>query len=86
MRYNQHMEYRTIRELLEYRATTTPDWVFGVHEDLEISCSTLQACVNRLANGLTEIGVTPGQHVAVMLGNHPDHIFTIFALAELDAV
>ncbi len=80
------MEYRTIRELLEYRAHSTPDWVFGVHEDWEISCSTLQACVNRLANGLTEAGVTSGQHVAVMLGNHPDHIFTIFALAELGAV
>lgn len=80
------MEYRTIRELLEYRAHSTPDWVFGVHEDWEISCRTLQACVNRLANGLTEAGVTPGQHVAVMLGNHPDHIFTIFALAELGAV
>ena len=81
------MEYqRTIRELLEYRAHSTPDWVFGIHEDWEISCSTLQACVNRLANGLTEVGVTPGQHVAVMLGNHPDHIFTIFALAELGAV
>jgi len=80
------MEYRTIRELLEYRAYSTPDWVFGVHEDWEISFSTLQACVNRLANGLTEAGVTPGQHVAVMLGNHPDHIFTIFALAELGAV
>ena len=37
------MEYkRTIRELLEYRAHSTPDWVFWTHEDWEISCSTLQ--------------------------------------------
>jgi len=81
------MEYkRTICELLEYRAHSTPDWVFGIQEDWEISCSTLHACVNRLANGLTDVGVTPGQRVAVMLGNHPDHIFTIFSLAELGAV
>jgi len=81
------MEYkRTIRELLEYRVQHTPDFIFGIHEDWEISFSTLQACVNRLGNGLAEVGVTSGQHVAVMLGNHPDHIFTIFALAELGAV
>lgn len=86
MKYNQHIEYKTIRELLEFRAHSTPDWVFGIHEDWEISCSTLQSCVNRLANGFTKAGVTPGQHVAVMLGNYPDHIFTIFALLELGAV
>jgi crotonobetaine/carnitine-CoA ligase len=81
------MEYKgTIRELLEYRARHTPDFIFGVYEDWEISCSTLQARVNGLANGLAGVGVLPGQHVAVMLGNHPDHIFIIFALAELGAV
>jgi crotonobetaine/carnitine-CoA ligase len=87
MRGDHNIEHvKTIRELLEYRARYTPDFVFGVYEDWEISCSTLQACVNRLANGLAGIGVAPGRHVAVMLGNHPDHIFTIFALAELGAV
>ena len=81
------MEYkRTIHELLEYRARHTPDFIFGVYEDWEISCSTLQARVNGLANGLAGVGVLPGQHVAVMLPNHPDHVFTIFALAELGAV
>lgn len=80
------MQYKTIRQLLEDRSRNTPDSVFAIHKDREISCRTLQACVNRLANGFARIGVVEGQHVAVMLGNHPDHIFTILALAELGAV
>jgi crotonobetaine/carnitine-CoA ligase len=77
---------RTIRELLEYRAQHTPDFIYGIYEDWEISFSTLEACVNSLANGIAELGVAPGQRVAVMLANHPEHIFTVFALAKLGAV
>ncbi len=77
---------KTIRELLEYRARHTPDFIFGIHEDWEISCRTLYARVNCLANGLAAAGVAPGRRVAVMLGNHPDHILTIFAISELGAV
>jgi crotonobetaine/carnitine-CoA ligase len=77
---------KTIRELLEYRAQHTPDSLYCVYEDWKISCSALMANVNRLTNGLREIGVKPGHHVAVMLRNHPDHIFTVFALATLGVV
>lgn len=77
---------RTIRELLDYRVKHTPDFIFAVHQDGEISFSTLGACVNRLANGLAATGIAPGTSVAVMLANHPDHIFTFFALASLGAV
>jgi crotonobetaine/carnitine-CoA ligase len=81
------MKYkRTIRELLEHRAKHTSDFVFGIYEGWEISFSTLEACVNRLANGLAELGVVPGQRIAVMLANHPDHIFTFLALAKLGAI
>lgn len=77
---------KTIYEWLGYRARHTPDFIYCIYEDRKISFRTLQSSVGRLASGLSELGVTAGQHVAVMLGNHPDHIFTIFALAELGAV
>jgi len=77
---------RTIRELLEYRVEHTPDDVFGVHQDREISFRTLGACVNRLANSFAESGIGPGKFVAVMLFNHPDHIYTFFAITSLGAV
>ncbi|MCK4787121.1 MAG: AMP-binding protein [Desulfobacteraceae bacterium] len=77
---------RTIRELLEHRAQHTPDFVFCIYEGREITFAMLEACVNRLANGIAELGVTSGQRVAVMLANHPEHIFTVFALTKLGAV
>ena len=77
---------RTIREMLEYRAQRSPDFVFGIYENWEFSFETLEFRVNRLANGLAEVGIAPGQRVAVMLANHPDHIFTFFALAKLGAI
>jgi crotonobetaine/carnitine-CoA ligase len=77
---------RTIRELLDYRVKHTPDFIFARHQDGKISFRALGACVNRLANGLTATGIVPGKSVAVMLANHPDHIFTFFAIASLGAV
>jgi crotonobetaine/carnitine-CoA ligase len=76
----------TIAELLEFRARQTPDDVFGIHADGEITFRTLESRVNRLANGLAKLGVAAGQRVAVIFTNHPDHIFTFFALAKLGAV
>lgn len=81
------MRYKkTIRELLEYRAESTPDLIFGVYKTWEISFGELEILVNRLSNGLSEIGITPCHRVGVMLGNHPHHIITFFALAKLGAV
>lgn len=77
---------RTIRQLLEDRVEHSPHDVFGIYQDREISFSTLGAGVNRLANNLAKAGIGPGASVAVMLFNHPDHIFTFFALASLGAV
>jgi crotonobetaine/carnitine-CoA ligase len=77
---------KTIAELLELRARQTPDDVFAIHADGEITFRTLDFRVNRLANGLAKLGVAAGQRVAVIFTNHPDHIFTFFALAKLGAV
>jgi crotonobetaine/carnitine-CoA ligase len=77
---------RTIRQLLEYRARQTPDDVFAIFQDRQIDFRTLERHVFQLANGLSKIGVGPGQRVAVMLNNHPDHVFTFFALSALRAV
>ena len=76
----------TICELLETRARQTPDAVFGIHAEDEITFRTLEIRVNRLAEGLLDLGIRAGQRVAVIFGNHPDHIYTFFALARLGAV
>ncbi len=77
---------RTLRRLLEQRAVDTPDFIFGIHEDRPITFKALDTAVNRLANGLLKRGVVPGQRVAVMMGNHPEHVFVLFSLAKIGAV
>lgn len=77
---------RTVKELLEDRAKQTPEFIFGFHEGHEISFAALDTSVNRLANGLANLGVGKGQHVAVMLKNHLDHIITFLALSKLGVV
>jgi len=77
---------RTIRGLLEQRAVDTPDFIFGKHEDQTITFKALDTAVNRLANGLIKLGVAPEQRVAVMMNNHPEHVFVLFSLAKIGAV
>jgi crotonobetaine/carnitine-CoA ligase len=77
---------KTIRELLAARAQESPDAVFGFYGEKEITFRSLDARVNRLADGLIDLGITAGQRVAVVFGNHPDHIITLLALAKIRAV
>jgi len=76
---------RTIAEMLEFRARQTPEDIFGMYDGGVITFRTLASRVNRLANGLAQLGVAAGQRVAVIFANHPDHIITFFALAKLGA-
>lgn len=54
--------------------------------DSEISIRTVEQRVNALANGLVGLGISAGDHVAVMMRNHIDHVLTFFALTQLAAV
>lgn len=47
---------------------------------------TLNARVNRLAQGFAAAGVAPESRVAVMLSHHLDHALTFYALAKLGVV
>ncbi len=80
------MNRKTIRDLLEYRFIHTPNAVFGIYENNPITYIDMQQRVYQISNGLAELGVCSGDRVAVMLNNHPDHIFTVFAIAYIGAV
>jgi crotonobetaine/carnitine-CoA ligase len=41
--------------------------------------------IQRAANGLAELGLRPGERVALMMGNCPEFIWTHFAVAFLGA-
>lgn len=48
--------------------------------------SEVRAKIDAVAKGLIELGVKPGDHVALWLMNRPEWIYTMFALARIGAV
>ena len=51
-----------------------------------ISYRELAGRVVRLAAGLAAQGVRPGDRVALLLGNRPEFVVTLFAAARLGAI
>lgn len=82
---------RTLRDLLEEKAERHPEKVCLVFEDRagaveEFTYARFNALVDRLASGLSRLGVSPGDKVNVHLPNSPEILLTWFALGKLGAV
>ena len=73
-------------ELLSITAMIVPDRHAIVFDDQRITFGELADRVNRLANGLGDLGVGAGDRVAVMQVNCNEHIECYFAAAKLDAI
>ena len=73
-------------ELLAIAAAIVPDRAALSAEGVRTTYAGLAARANRLANALAEVGVGPGDRVAVMDVNTPQHFEVYFAAARLDAI
>ena len=73
-------------DFLTISAAIVPDRAATVFEGRRQTYAELQANVNRLANALAGLGVGPGDRVAMLQVNCPEHIEAGFAAAKLDAV
>ncbi|MFH1090796.1 MAG: long-chain-fatty-acid--CoA ligase [Pseudomonadota bacterium] len=80
------MSYKNIRELLEYRASLTPDDVFMAFYGEYITFRDLYERVGRLANALLKLGVKKGDIVNVHLFNSPEHFVSCMAAFVIGAV
>ncbi|MBX3187786.1 MAG: AMP-binding protein [Labilithrix sp.] len=76
----------TIPALLAWRAAAAGSrpWLF--YESDSWTLADVAALVDRYATGLADRGVGPGDRVAMILGNHPDTIFTWLATSQLGAI
>lgn len=72
--------------MLRERATTHRGQPFLAFREGTLSFDDVHARSNRLAQGFAELGVSKGDHVALMLPNCPEFVDAIFALAKLGAV
>ncbi len=73
-------------EFLTLSSLIVPERAATVFEGHRTSFSELQERVNRLANGLADLGVGAGDRVAAIQVNCPEHIEGYFAGAKLDAI
>ena len=57
-----------------------------VYKDERFTFQEVHERTDELACGLIQLGIKPGDHVALWLMNRPEWIFTMFALARIGAV
>ena len=82
---------RTLRQLLEYRAATTPETIFVIYDDLEgnvtrLSYAEFDTQVNRTANMLRSLGVRKNDKINVHLPNCLEFLYLWFGAAKTGAV
>ena len=80
------MKERVIGHIVAEKAALHGDRTFVRFEDRSYSYRELDLLSNRIANGLVQLGVNKGTHVALMLDNKPEIILIYFALGKLGAV
>ena len=72
--------------VLREQAATRPDRVFLRFDSADLTFHECNQMVNRVAHGLTALGVGQGDKVAIMLPNCPEFLYLTFALGKLGAV
>ena len=77
---------RTIPALLARRARDHGEQTCLLFEGSRYSYGEVETLTNRVANGLRAAGVRRGAHVAVLLENCPEALWTYLALGKLGAV
>jgi crotonobetaine/carnitine-CoA ligase len=80
------MRERVMGDMVADKAALLGDKTFIRFEDRQYSYRDMDVLSNRIANGLAELGVTKGTHVALMIENKPEIILLYFALGKLGAI
>ena len=80
------LKQRTIGHLLADKAERVGERTWLIFGEQRFSYAQAHELSNRYANGFRDLGVCKGDHVAVMLPNCPEFIWTIWGLGKLGAV
>lgn len=76
---------RTLDQALTDAAMTWPDRDFVVTEDRSWNYRQIDEWATRLADGLVDSGIQPGDHVAVLMANYPEFVALKFAISRAGA-
>ena len=77
---------RSLHALLENAAMVHPHGTALVCDDTRLSYSELNHRVGQLAAGWQQLGVNPGDRVALLLGNRIEFVLCLLAAARLGAI
>ena len=80
------LDQRTIGHVLAAKAAANGERTLLIWGERRYFYSEMHALTNRYANGFGAAGVRKGDHVAVMLGNCPEFLFTVWGLGKIGAV
>jgi crotonobetaine/carnitine-CoA ligase len=75
-----------IRDLIENSVNENPDKTYLYFEDQEITYKEFNNTINRVGNGLLELGVKKGDKICIMMRNCPEFLYTWFAINKIGAV
>ncbi len=79
-------KYRNFYEMVQSNAENLKNKPALFEEDLKISHKELKEKVDSLARYFELIGVKKGSHVAILLGNSKEFIYSFLAIGKLGAV
>ena len=68
-----------IGQLLTKSARSYPENLAMVHGSVKLNYFEFNARVNRLANGLSSLGICKGDNIALVLHNYPEMLEAMFA-------
>jgi long-chain acyl-CoA synthetase len=71
--------------LLESSARRTPGKVALILDDIKLRYAEVNGAANKIANGLVNLGVKPGDKVALMLPNTPHFVLCYYAILKVGA-
>lgn len=77
---------RTLHETLDFIASQNPDRPLVVTNEQTWSYTDIQAWSEKIATGLIQSGVRPGDHVALLMGNFPEFVAVKFGISRAGAV
>ncbi|MGH7818306.1 MAG: AMP-binding protein [Candidatus Binatia bacterium] len=74
-----------IEQMIRQRVAQHPNATWLKFKDREYSWETVFSSIRRSANGLLEIGVRPGDRVAIMMGNRPEFLWIHLGIGLIGA-
>ena len=76
---------KTVPELMAARAAALPNKPYLIFQDRQWSYREFHEATNRAADALRRMGVTKGQHVAILIPNSPEFLYCYFGAMKLGA-